>query len=364
MVPSSRAAAHQRLEAESSAPGSISPTLAPESTTRRPALRKIRVAVLGLGRMGRLHARIFSECTDRFEWVGAYDPRIELEGPPSKRFASAEALLKAAELVVIAVPTALHAQKALLAMNAGCTVLVEKPLAATGAEAQRLAAVAETLGARLFVGHSERFNPVVRAIRDRIVGERIERIAIDRIVPIPVLGVGGAPMSGASSGGPGLRIDTEDALLNLGVHDMDLVEYLTGADAVVLGASGSHDTSHVRLLAGSALARLRCGRQGERVRRIHVETETLELDGDLLSPQVVAIHRTTGERERLALHREEPLRAQAEALHAAMIARRHDSLPLAVASGAQGARAVALAERAIALRDSESRSKPRVASGS
>lgn len=283
---------------------------------------RVSIGVLGLGRMGRLHARVLRELADRFELVGAYDPAVS--GP----FADPADLIAAASVVVVAAPTALHDAGARAAIEAGRAVLVEKPLAATSHEARRLALAADAAKVPLFVGHSERFNPVVRAMRAWMADERTTPVQIDVERIVPATGSG------------------EDVLLNLGVHDLDLIEHLTGGRAVVLGATGDALHSRLHFTVGVVFGTIRCGRDGERRRRLRLVTERTILEGDLLSPRLVARDRETGSVAIVPLGGEEPLRAQALALHAALSG---DASP--IATGHEGARAVELAEVAMTLRD-------------
>lgn len=284
-------------------------------------MSRISIGVLGLGRMGRLHARVLRDLSDHFEWVGAFDPA------ETSDFADAQSLIERATTVVIAAPTALHAGLARAAIDAGRHLLIEKPITATASEARRLMAAAEARGVRVFAGHSERFNPVVRALRSLLVSEVLEAIELVRTVP--------APHAGAVS---------SDVLLNLGVHDFDLVEHLTGKPAELEDARGSADGARVRLVAGPTRATLHARRDGAPTRAIRVTTARTVYEGNLLSPRLTM--QKGGARAQVTLERHEPLVAQALALHAALT-----GAAAPIATGAEGARAVDLAERAIRARD-------------
>ena len=285
--------------------------------------------------MGRMHARVFASLADRFDLVGAFEPETAAgtRANHMTAFASAAALIEASELVVVAAPTPSHGALVCAALERGRAVLVEKPIASTAIEARRLAAFAVVRGCPLFVGHSERFNPVIAAIRSMSVAQSLSiAIEIERFVP-------------ASHGGDNSYANEDDVLLNLGVHDLDLVEHLTGARAVVLGAIGDASSSRLHLTAGHAFATLRCGREGARRRFVRITTNANVFEGDLLSPHLVVIDRTTNATNDVELSTEEALRGQALAIHEAL-AGRHSP----IATGTDGARAVELAELAIALR--------------
>lgn len=127
------------------------------------------MGVIGVGRMGRHHARVCSE-TPGVTLVGVADQDEErrssvAERHDSRAFATSEDLLRAGvDAAVIAVPTIHHLSVAEPLLRAGVACLIEKPLAQSVEEARRLADLAEETGSVLQVGHTERFNPAVRAL--------------------------------------------------------------------------------------------------------------------------------------------------------------------------------------------------------
>jgi predicted dehydrogenase len=282
--------------------------------------------------MGQRHARVFAGLPDRFELVGAYDVRADVRQAPhvSRLHGEAEAIA-AAEVVVVATPIAAHQATVARALRAGRHVLVEKPLCATAAEAQALVAAASGGPARLFVGHSERFNPVVRALARLLRGDRVLAIDFRRVGP--------SRPSGCS------------ALVNLGVHDFDLAMYLAGGKPTVRCALGEHDFAHVLFDAG-------CGAVGHlyvdavapaKERAIVVTTPRWTYQGDLLTPRLVRTPRARRGRPAapctdVPLPLEEPLLAQARALADAL----DRGSPREIATGADGALSVELAENAAA----------------
>ncbi len=134
--------------------------------TRRP----LRAGVVGVGRMGRHHARVYAQLSDT-TLVGVVDNNPEraetiAEQYNCKAFGSVEQLLKAGvDVVSIAVPTTHHRREAEPLLAAGVACLIEKPLAGDAAEAIKIKEAAEKAGAVLMVGHIERFNPIMRAFR-------------------------------------------------------------------------------------------------------------------------------------------------------------------------------------------------------
>jgi UDP-N-acetylglucosamine 3-dehydrogenase len=264
------------------------------------------VALVGLGAMGRRHARVLCSLPERFEVVGVYDERADRRsGPGLVALGSESEAIARADVLVVATPNAAHAATATHALAAGRHVLVEKPLCAIAAEARALEALSRG-PARLFVGHSERFNPVIR-------------------------GCG--------------------VLVNLGVHDLDLAAYLGGGEMALRGAAGAsvsdepgEDLAHVLLTTSSgAVAHIYVDRTfPERRRWITLTTAGWTYEGDLLACRLVRTARDTGVRTEVPLPLGEPLVAQAVALADAL-----DGVPSReIATAADGMRAVVLAERA------------------
>ena len=123
--------------------------------------------VIGVGHLGRLHARVYSEIED-CELVGVHDvdeeaARRVAEATGCRVFDSPDELLGAVEAVSIAVPTSAHREVAGRAIERGVHILVEKPIAATVDEARELVEMARGADVVLAVGHIERMNPAVRA---------------------------------------------------------------------------------------------------------------------------------------------------------------------------------------------------------
>jgi predicted dehydrogenase len=282
--------------------------------------------------MGQRHARVLGALPDRFEIVGAFDVKHDRPVPPGVTALGGEAEAVArADVVVVATPIAAHAGMVARALGAGRDVLVEKPLCATAAEAEGLLAAAARTRARLFVGHSERFNPVVRSLARLVRREHVVALDLERVGPS--------------------RPSDHGVLVNLGVHDFDLAAYLGGGDAVLRGAAravearaGSDDLAHVLLTTASgAVAHVYVDRTvPHKRRRLVLATSRWIYEGDLLAHRLVRTSRATGTASEVPLLLEEPLRAQALALADAL----DGAAVREIATGADGARAVSLAERA------------------
>lgn len=286
---------------------------------------------MGLGTMGLRHARVLAGLPERFEVVGAYDLRAETRAPAGvARLPGETEAFARADVVVVATPIGAHAGSVTRALAAGRHVLVEKPLCATAADARALAAAAVRGGVRLFVGHSERFNPVVRTLARLVGAARGEHaLAVDlrRVGPSRPTDVG--------------------VLVNLGVHDLDLAAYLCGGEVVLHSALGDDDRAHVLFrTTHGAVGHLHVDRTvPERRRSIALATTSWIYEGDLLAHRLVRCARATGARTDVPLPLEEPLVAQAVALADAL----DGAAPREIATAIDGARAVALAESAETL---------------
>jgi predicted dehydrogenase len=128
---------------------------------------------------------------------------------------SVEALLdRGVDAVTIAAPTHLHRDIALACIARGVHVLVEKPIASSVEEGREIIAAARRAGVTLMVGHVERFNPAVEAIKSAIRGEDILSIAITRVGPFPP------------------RMSNVGVVIDLAVHDIDLIRWFTDSDIV------------------------------------------------------------------------------------------------------------------------------------
>jgi UDP-N-acetylglucosamine 3-dehydrogenase len=302
---------------------------------RRVTGRRHRVTVVGLGVMGRRHVRVLGALPDRFEVTGAYEVRADVEWPDGLAALDGEAeAIARADVVVVATPMRVHAGTVARALAAGKHVFVEKPLCVRSGDAEGLVAAASRGTGRLFVGHSERFNPVVRALAKLVRDEPVIALDFERVGPARPTGDG--------------------VLVNLGVHDLDLAAYLTGGQVVVHGAVGTgssrasgEDLAHVLVTTTSgAVGHLYVDRTvAERRRGVVLATARWVYEGDLLAHRLTRTSRDTGARTDVPLPMAEPLAAQALALADAL----DGSSPRELATGIDGARAVALAERAASL---------------
>lgn len=183
----------------------------------------LRVGVVGTGVIGQAHARIFSELPTASLVAVTDVDRAKADFVADRTGARAreslDALLESGvQAVSIAVPTDLHTEVALRCIEAGCAVLVEKPIAGDLAGARAIIDAAEAAGTVLMVGHVERFNPAAVALKEVLASERLISVHITRVGPFPP------------------RMSKIGVVIDLAVHDIDLVRWLTGEDIAELHA--------------------------------------------------------------------------------------------------------------------------------
>ena len=181
----------------------------------------LRVGVVGVGMMGQHHVRVYSELAreGKVELVGIADANFERAKELAKKYGTIpyadyrDLARENLDAVDIAVPTSLHREVALEFINQGTSVLVEKPIADTIENAEVIIRAAEGNGVTLMVGHIERFNPAVLKLK-----ELIERGELGKVVTVSAKRVG--PMAA--------RIRDVGIIVDLGVHDIDVISFLFG----------------------------------------------------------------------------------------------------------------------------------------
>ncbi len=191
-------------------------------------MNPVRVGVIGIGNMGWHHARVLSLLRDA-ELVGVADPheskgRLAVEQFGCRWFPSFEAMLGEVEAVCIAVPTLLHHRVGMTCLQAGVHVLIEKPIAATQEEAADLIRAADTAGRLLQVGHIERFNPAFRELLRVVANEEVVVLEARRHSPNAD------------------RANDVSVVLDLMIHDIDLVLELAASPVVRLAAAGGRSS--------------------------------------------------------------------------------------------------------------------------
>jgi UDP-N-acetylglucosamine 3-dehydrogenase len=289
----------------------------------------LRIAVVGAGQMGRHHIRVVSE-NPLTEVTAVVDP-----SPAAEQVAYAARAdwvttvqaLEAADAAIVSVPTSEHAAVSSALLARGVPLLVEKPLAASVEEGERLVQEAEAAGVTLAVGHVERFNPAVRALREKLTaGElgRIFQIRAQRLSPFPS------------------RVGDAGVAFDLATHDLDVMCDLAGRPVRVSAEIDRQaHRSHEDMLA--ALLRFDSGIIGllevnwltpAKVRRLTVTGERGMFEVDYLAQHLTLYENahesvswqtldifdgvTEGNATRFAIPRAEPLALQLKSFVAAI----------------------------------------------
>ncbi len=181
------------------------------------ALQTLKAGVAGAGVMGRNHARVLAEIRD-VALTTIYDPDAvtgqgvaDLYGADA--VTTAEAFVDAGlDCAVVATPNRFHADLGVALLEKGVHVLVEKPIAPTVQDAQRMIDAAKANDRVLMVGHVERFNPAVETVRRAIADEDVISIQVTRVGPFPP------------------RMGEVGVVIDLAVHDIDIIRHLTGSE--------------------------------------------------------------------------------------------------------------------------------------
>src|SRR6478735_9113199 len=243
--------------------------------------RPLRVGVVGVGVMGSNHARVFAGLPGT-ELVGVADPDRKQAEFVARTLgcvavADVEELLdRDIDAITIAAPTHLHRDIALLCIARGVHVMVEKPIASSVEEGRDIINAARRAGVTLMVGHVERFNPAVEAIKEAIRGEDILSIAITRVGPFPP------------------RMSNVGVVIDLAVHDIDLIRWFTDSDIIEVQpqlSSAVAEREDIALLqfrtASGVLAHINTNWLTPfKARNVTVATRGKYLTGDLLTRQV------------------------------------------------------------------------------
>ncbi len=298
---------------------------------------ELRMAVVGVGHLGRHHARLLA-AMDGVKLVGVVDTSESRAAEIAvsagcAAYTAWQAVAADVDAVTIAVPTDAHAEVALGFIAQGVHVLVEKPLARSVSEADALISAASARGVRLAVGHTERFNPAVTAARGLLSRPRF--IEAHRLGTFPE------------------RSLDIDVVFDLMIHDLDLLLAIVGEPVVTVEAVGVPvltpriDIANVRLtFEGGCIANLTASRiSRDRVRKIRFFQPQSYLSIDYAAQEVE--HWTLGggpagrpeiQGGKLDVPKDEPLRCELEDFVQAV---RHDRAPRV--TGEQGRDALRLA---------------------
>lgn len=304
-------------------------------------MAKLRAGVIGVGHLGQHHARLYAALPDstligvRDQDVGRAQVIADRHG--AQTFGSLSDLLKQVDVVSVAVPTSAHYAVAKACLEASKHVLVEKPIAVLPSEAQDLVKLAKAKGCRLQVGHSERFNPIMQAMRPHI--QRPAFIECHRL-------------SSFSERGTDV-----DVVLDLMIHDLDLVlsfnpgpvEEVRAAGVPVLSSAVDIANARIQFQSG-CVANLTASRVStNKMRRLRLFQRDSYVSIDFQTRHGMIGRRSMdhGQRPRIAIEEfkgsdDEPLKLQLESFLQSI---RTGSRP--VVSGEDGAAALEVAHQVL-----------------
>ena len=299
----------------------------------------VRVAVIGVGALGKHHARILAELPGA-ELAGVVDINVArasdiAAGVKAPWAASAVDLPWPVDAVTIAVPTESHLNVALPFLERGTAVLVEKPVARDEAGAQRMIEAAARSGAVFAVGHTERYNPAVAAVRPLIDHPRF--IEVHRLGTFPD------------------RSLDIDVVFDLMIHDLDVVLSIVPSEVTSLEAVGvavltqKPDIANARLkFASGCIANVTASRiSRDRVRKIRLFQRDSYISVDYAAQEAERwrLVRTNGampaiDGGKIEISHEEPLKRELADFVAAVQDKRAPGV-----TGADGLRALQLAQK-------------------
>ncbi|HEX7174399.1 MAG TPA: Gfo/Idh/MocA family oxidoreductase, partial [Pyrinomonadaceae bacterium] len=308
----------------------------------------LRTAVIGVGHLGRHHARVHAAL--EAEGVSSFAGVCDIDEETARRVAREHetepatdwrALAERVDAVSLAVPTEAHCEIACALLSSGVHVLVEKPISRTLEEADRMIAAAESGGAVLQVGHLERFNPALVALRPHV--RRPLYFEVHRVGQFTA------------------RSLDIDVVLDLMIHDLDIVQWLVGCEveATEVRAVGIPvltnrvDAANARIeFASGAVANLTASRVGaEKIRKMRffqphdyvaVDYATRHASVSNLAPPSGAGAWPGVNTRVLEVNEVEPLRAEIESF---LDSARTGGAP--AVTGADGRRALSLATRVL-----------------
>jgi predicted dehydrogenase len=257
-------------------------------------LKPLRCAVVGVGRMGAHHARIYSQMDD-VDFVGVVDQDKDrandiVEEWGGKAFATVEELIGDGELprvdaVTIATPTIYHLEAAQPLLEQGIGCLIEKPLAPTAEVAQAIAAAAEEGSAVLQVGHVVRYDPVMRAVA-----------SIENLEPRFIEMVRISPMT--------FRSTDVGVVLDMMIHDLDLLTMLTGQEPSEIRANAvsvmgeAEDMCNARLEFGDCTANVTASRLGLKTeRKLRIISNDSYVSADFVKKHVTMVRKIANEEQ-------------------------------------------------------------------
>ncbi len=312
------------------------------------AAKPLKVGVVGVGVMGSNHARVLADIPG-VHLAGIADPDRKQRDFVARTlgcagFTDINGLLGAGvDAITIAAPTHLHHDLALECIGRGVHVMVEKPIAPTVEEGHAIVAAARGAGVTLMVGHVERFNPAVESVKRAIKNQDILSIAITRVGPFPP------------------RMSNVGVVIDLAVHDIDLIRWFTDSEIVEIQpqlSSAVAEREDIALLqfrtASGVLAHINTNWLTPfKARTIHIATRDKYLIADLLTLQVTECFGFQADgsysMRHLSVGYAEPLRAELVAFIDAIRSHRTPAV-----TGEEGVASLEIAIRCLTARPTQS----------
>lgn len=252
-------------------------------------MNQIRVGVIGAGRMGQRHCRVYSTLRQA-QLVGICDTVPETGRRVAEEYdvpfyGDVEALLKHVDAVSLATPTPSHFSLAMQCLAQGVHVLVEKPITETVEQAETLAQAAEASGLVVQVGHIERFNPAYIELKNVLENLTVLAVNFRRLSPYV-----------------GSNTDV-DVVMDLMTHDVDLALDLMGQEPLSVNAYGltafsgyiDHAVAHLCFGSGPILTLTASRVTEQKVRFVEVTALEAYVEADLLNKSLSVHRRTVGE---------------------------------------------------------------------
>ncbi|WP_254764982.1 Gfo/Idh/MocA family protein [Natrinema marinum] len=241
--------------------------------------RPLEVGVVGVGSMGENHARVY-EGLPGADLIGVFDVDEDRATAVADEYGASpmalDDLLASVDAVSVVVPTAHHYDVATKCLDAGVATLIEKPVVEDLETGRKLRAKAHDADVPVQVGHIERFNPAVETLSELISDLSIVSLSAERLGPPP-----------------GREIE-DSAVLDLMIHDIDVVRSLLGEEPTAIQSSGVADNRHATTLlefGTGTMASLTASRLTQRkVRRLEVTAEECLVELDYID-QSIEIHR-------------------------------------------------------------------------
>jgi predicted dehydrogenase len=252
-------------------------------------MEHVRIGVVGAGRMGQRHCRIYANLRHA-ELAGICDLDRQAGEAAARQYdvpfyEQLDDLLEHVEAVSLVVPTPAHCDLALRCLERGIHVLIEKPIAETLEQAERLARAAEASGRVMLIGHLERFNPAYMELRN--VLEQMSTLAVNfrRL----------SPYEGSNQ--------DVDVVLDLMIHDTNLVLDLMGREPAAISAHGlvvfsgfiDHALAQLSFDHGPLVTVTASRVTEQKIRTIDVTAKEAYLECDLLNKHILAHRQTIGE---------------------------------------------------------------------